>query len=164
LWAFGLGLFGFVLVKVLVPAYFSRQDTKTPVKFGIAAMLVNITLNLGVLALYKINIWTLAPHAGLALATALGAFVNAGLLYIVLRKKGYYQLQNGWFGFLLKVLVACIVMGGLVFIMRGELSDWTAIGLWSRVIKLTTVILSAAVIYFAILYVLGLRPKQFLKQ
>lgn len=163
LWAYGFGLFGFVLVKVLVPAYFSRQDTVTPVKFGIVAMGVNIVLNLIVLALFLTKKWTFAPHAGLALATSIGAFVNAGLLFSVLRKKGIYQLQSGWLKFLAKIILACMLMAVVVLMLRGDISLWTDAGLWQRLSRLAILIGAGVATYFATLFIFGMRPRDFLK-
>jgi len=92
--AYSLGLMAFMLIKVLAPGYYSRQDTKTPVKIGIWAMAINMVLNLSL-------IWSL-QHAGLALATSLAAFVNAGLLFMGLYRQGVYRPQlivPSWAGF-----------------------------------------------------------------
>ncbi|MCW8901455.1 MAG: murein biosynthesis integral membrane protein MurJ, partial [Gammaproteobacteria bacterium] len=88
------GLIGFILVKVLAPGYFARQDTKTPVKVGLIAMVANMIMNVAfVVPMLKLG-WT-APHAGLALATSISAFINAGLLYRGLKKAGVYLPQTG---------------------------------------------------------------------
>ncbi|MFP3442355.1 lipid II flippase MurJ, partial [Pantoea sp. SIMBA_133] len=81
-------LVAFMLIKVLAPGFFARQDTKTPVKVGIITMVANMVFNL-------ILIWPLA-HAGLALATALSAFLNAGMLAWLLRRQGVLRFQPGW--------------------------------------------------------------------
>ncbi len=88
LMAYGLGLLPFIFIKVLAPGFYARQDTKTPVKIGIIAMITNMGLNI-VLMIYL-------AHVGLALATALSAMLNAGLLYFTLRKKAVYQPITGW--------------------------------------------------------------------
>ena len=106
LMAYSFGLLGFILVKVLVPGYFARQDTKTPVKIGIIALLVNMLLNVAfVVPWYQSG--APGPHAGLALATSLSSFLNAGLLYRGLRRDGVIRHRLGWSRFLLRVLVAC---------------------------------------------------------
>ena len=73
LMAYAVGLLGHMLVKVLAPGFFSRQDTASPVKYGVIALLSNMVLNLMLVWQFK--------HAGLALATSLSAFINAGLLF-----------------------------------------------------------------------------------
>ncbi|MBT8142288.1 MAG: polysaccharide biosynthesis C-terminal domain-containing protein, partial [Gammaproteobacteria bacterium] len=163
LWAYGLGLFGFVLVKVLVPGYFSRQDTVTPVKIGIVAIVVNISLNVIVLSLFLTGKWTTAPHAGLAAATSLGAFVNAVLLYRGLRKRGIYTPQKGWWLYLAKVVLACVLMGLLITFLAGSLDSWASAGALSRISRLATVIGAGVLCYFASLFIMGIRPGHFLQ-
>lgn len=96
--AYSVGLVGFVLIKILASGFYSRQDTRTPVKIAVIAMVANMVLNL-------ILIWPLA-HAGLALATSLAALLNAGLLYRGLRTEGVFQPQPGWRRFLLRIAMA----------------------------------------------------------
>lgn len=163
LWAYGVGLFGFVLVKVLVPAYFSRQDTVTPVKFGIVAMVVNIVLNLIVLTLFLTDKWTFAPHAGLAAATSLGAFVNATLLYRGLRKNSIYQPEKGWLLYFLRILLACVLMAIVILYLAGDIEQWTTVGLWQRISRLSMVIGAGVFCYFASLFIMGIRPRHFLR-
>ena len=163
LWAYGFGLFGFVLVKVLVPGYFSRQDTLTPVKIGVLAILVNIVLNLIVLTLYLSGVWTVAPHAGLAAATSLGAFVNAILLYKGLIKSGVYQPETGWFAYGAKIVVACIIMGVVIVWFAGDLENWAGLKAMQRVLNLSSVIALGAVFYFVSLLIMGIRPRHFLR-
>jgi len=163
LWAYGVGLFGFVLVKVLVPGYFSRQDTVTPVKVGIIAIVVNIALNLLVLTLFLTGNWTIAPHAGLAAATSLGAFVNAALLYKGLRKRKVYQPEQGWWVYLLKIVLACILMGVVIVYLAGNLDAWTSVGAMNRIGRLAMVISAGILCYFVSLFVMGIRPKHFLQ-
>jgi len=163
LWAFGFGLFGFVLVKVLVPGYFSRQDTKTPVKIGIIAIVVNVSLNLMVLALFLTGKWQTAPHAGLAAATSVGAFVNALLLYKGLRKTNVYQPEAGWFAYLAKIFLACGLMAALLLFMAGDLNSWTSASAFERISRLAILIGAGISTYFLVLFALGIRPRHFLK-
>ncbi len=163
LWAFSFGLFGFVLVKVLVPGYFSRQDTKTPVKIGIIAIVVNVTLNLIVLALFLTGKWQTAPHAGLAAATSVGAFVNATLLYRGLRKTNIFQPEAGWMAYLFKILTACGLMAAVLFFLAGDLNSWTSVGAYERISRLSMLIGAGIGTYFLVLFVLGVRPHHFLK-
>ena len=110
--AYGSGLMGFVFIKVLAPGFFARQDTRTPVKIGVIAMVVNMVLNLAL-------VLPLA-HAGLALATALSAYVNAALLLRVLLNEGIYRPAPGWGGYLARVGISSAVMAGVLITGRAD--------------------------------------------
>ena len=147
--AYAIGLPGFILIKVLASGYFSRQDTKTPVKIGVVAMFSNIIMNL-------IFIGPLA-HAGLALATSLAAFINAGLLFYFLRKGQFYVPEDGWLVFILRIILASSVMIALIFFMSPAVSFWTEWDLFTRVMQLGLWIIAGAMSYFAVLWLTGLR-------
>src|SRR5690606_3972351 len=102
LMAFALGLVGFIAVKVLAPGFFARQDTRTPTRIGVIALLANIALSVAL-------VYPLA-HTGLALAISIAAFVNAGLLFFRLRRRGIYRALPGWPAFLLRTFGATGVM------------------------------------------------------
>ena len=93
--AYAAGLPAFIAVKVLAPGFYARQDTKTPVKIAIIAMASNMVLNLAFVA-SLLAIGFRGPHTGLALASSLAAYINAGLLYRMLRRQGAYQPERGW--------------------------------------------------------------------
>lgn len=152
--AFALGLQAFILIKILAPGFYARQDTRTPVRIGIIAMVSNMGLNL-------LLIWPLA-HAGLALATTLSAILNAGLLYRHLRRDGIYTPETGWLLFLIQVGGASTGMGLLLWLLGGELGWWLDAGAGQRVRWLMVLILSGLVSYAAILLMCGLRPRQLL--
>ena len=147
--AYSFGLIAFILIKILAPAYFSRQDTKTPVKVGIVAMLVNLSLNLLLMGPMG--------HTGLALATSIAAFVNAGLLFWGLKRQGIYQSGTGWFALLLKVTVACLAMSAVLLLTNQYFGDWYAGAISHRVGILTYLVVSGTLTYFASLFLLGLR-------
>ncbi len=147
--AYSIGLVGFVLIKVLASGFYSRQDTRTPVKIGVIAMVTNMVLNL-------ILIWPLA-HAGLALATSLAALLNAGLLYRGLRTQGVFQPQPGWGRFLLRIGIASACMVLLLWWGSGPLSLWLSMDTWARALHLLGWIVAALVVYFASLMILGFR-------
>ena len=157
LMAYSLGLVGFILVKVLVSGYFSQQNTRTPVKFGVIAMAVNMVLNL-------LFVWILisqqyaAPHAGLALATAASSLLNATLLYRGLRKRGIYTPLTGWSKLVIQIGGALLMMALFIFWISPPTEFWQATALWPRIAMLSAEIIGAGALYFATLYLLGLRP------
>lgn len=150
LMAYSFGLLGFILVKVLAPGFYSRQDMKTPVRIGIYAMVTNMVFNI-------LLVFPLA-HAGLALATALSASVNAALLYRGLRREGVYKPGNGWGVFAARCLVANAALFGVLFWGVPPLQEWLAWGAWDRALQLFLWIAAAMAAYFAVLFAVGIRP------
>lgn len=150
--AYAVGLAGFVLVKVLAPGFFARQDMKTPVKVAAAAMVINIILSLILVSPMK--------HTGLALATSLAAWVNAGLLLHLLVQEGVFKPRPGWPVFLGKVLAAGVAMGA-VLVWGVEGSDaWMVRSVVERALGLTMWIAVGAAVYFFVILVCGIRPGQ----
>ena len=149
LMAYALGLLGFTFIKVLAPGYYSRQDTKTPVRIGVVAMLANIGLNIAL-------VFPLA-HAGLALATSLSAFLNAGLLYHGLRKSNVYSPAPGWSALLSRVAAANLVLSVALISGIGDLNQWLQWGVLERAWRLGAWVIDGAVIYLASLLLFGLR-------
>jgi putative peptidoglycan lipid II flippase len=160
LMAYSFGLIGFILVKVLVPGYFARQDTKTPVKIGIIALITNMVLNvIFVVPWYRMGF--AGPHAGLAIATSLSAFLNAGLLYRGLRKEGVISPRAGWPRFIVQVAVACAVMAMLLIYFVPEQSRWLEADFWQTCLWLTAAVVGGAVAYLGVLVATGVRPAEF---
>ena len=151
--AYSVGLLGFIAVKTLAPGYFARQDTRTPVRVGLVAMAANLVLNL-------LLVWPLA-HAGLALATALAAYVNAGLLLRGLRRDGIYSPGPGWKGLTLRVVAGCAVMGSGLLLFQGPAAAWTDFSVLERVGRLTALVVGGGLAYGVTLLALGLRPASF---
>ncbi len=148
LMAYSVGLLGFILVKVLVPGFTARKDTRTPVKFGIYAMIVNMGLNIAL-------VFPLA-HAGLALATSLGAFFNATLLLVTLLKRKIYLPGPAWRIFILRIILANEVMA--VFLHRFvDASLWLAWPASERVLQLFLWIALGALLYLVVLLLSGFR-------
>jgi putative peptidoglycan lipid II flippase len=154
--AYSLGLVGLILVKVLAPGFYARQDIRTPVKCALITLLATQLMNLAF-------IWPLR-HAGLALSISLGACVNAALLYSRLRKQRIYVLQPGWRGFLLKLLTAVFAMSATLWIAVGDTETWLSAGAVVRVLHLTGVIILGAAVYFLSLRLLGMRLRDFSKR
>jgi putative peptidoglycan lipid II flippase len=159
LMAYALGLLTFSLVKVLLPGYYARQDTRTPVRYGVQALLIGMVMSVG-FALGLQALGWVAPHAGLALATSLGALINASLLYRGLRRSGVYQPGDGWQRFGLQIGLAALCMGALLWWLAGDLTAWLDLGLQGRVWRLAGLIAAGAAVYFTILLLSGLRPRQ----
>ena len=151
--AFAAGLPAFIAIKVLAAGYFSRQDTRTPVRVGVVAMLSNIVLNLALVV-------PLA-HAGLALATTLSACLNAGLLLRGLIACGVFRPRPGWRGFLLRAVVGNLILGAVLWMARGEASAWLDAEAATRAFRLCALIGAGIAVYAAAMLGLGLRPRDF---
>ena len=151
--AYSLGLVAFMLIKVLAPGYFARQDTKTPVKIAIIAMVANMAFNLMLVFSLK--------HAGLALATTMSAFLNAGLLYLGLKRKGIFSLQSGWLVYALRLLLANGLMAAMLLWQVGDVDWWLDATLWQRVMETTKIVVAGAAVYGGSLLLSGIRPAQF---
>lgn len=147
--AYAAGLTGFILVKVLAPGFYARQDTRTPVRVGIIALLSNLVLN-GVL------VWPLA-HAGLALATSLAAFINSGLLLRMLLADGTYRPERGWRSFLLRTLAAAFVLGAFLHLYAGDVASWTARNALDRCLALAVLVASGVIVYAGAALAFGMR-------
>lgn len=158
LMAYSLGFMGFSLVKVLVTGFFSREDSRTPVRCGVISLISAMGMNLlfvGVLVLMGAR----APHTGLALASSLGAFVNAGLLYYYLRRADVYRPGAGWAGIFWRIAVACAVMTLVLWLGSAEVQIWIERSAIQRVEWLLLWIAAAMAVYFATLGLLGVRPR-----
>ncbi|WP_188750221.1 murein biosynthesis integral membrane protein MurJ [Marinobacterium zhoushanense] len=147
--AYGLGLVAFMLIKVVATGFFSRQDTKTPVKIAMQAMGANMVLNL-------ILIWPLA-HAGLALATTLSAYMNAVLLLRGLLRAGVFTWQTGWRTFVMRLMAANGALCLLLFWLNTPTDRWLAAGLWQRVQWMSLLVAGGLGIYLLVLVICGLR-------
>jgi putative peptidoglycan lipid II flippase len=158
--AFALGLIGFSFVKILAPAFFAQEDTRTPVKYGLIALGINFVMSV-VLAWYLTSVGYAASHAGLALATSIAAIANAWLLYRGLRRDGKVTHSAGWGLFMLRILVANAAMTAVLVWMQRPDDWWIAAATLDRAIQLGIVISAAALVYFMTLPVLGLRLSQF---
>jgi putative peptidoglycan lipid II flippase len=152
--AYALGLPAFMLIKILAPAFFSRQNTRTPVKIGIWAMVLNMVLNL-------LLIVPLA-HMGLALATALSAWFNAGWLALTLHRQKDFPAISLWVTGVLKATLAAIFMSlVLLGVMSLEAFAFPA-DVWGRVWRLLVLVLAGLGSYGLALLVLGVRPRDLL--
>lgn len=151
LMAYSLGLLAFMLVKVLAPGFYARQDTRTPVRIGIIAMLSNMVFNV-------ILIFPLA-HVGLALATSLSSYLNAGLLFLGLRQQTVYQATRGWLSFSLQIGLANLVMGLVLWWGTGDLSGWLEASAQERLLHLSWLVMVGLLVYLGSILALGVRPR-----
>ena len=158
LMAYSSGLMGFIFVKVLAPGFYARQDTKTPVKIGIKAMIANMFLNvLFVLPLYMMEFK--GAHTGLALATAVSSYFNAGLLYYTLRQHDFYQPDTGWLKTFSQVFVACAAMLAVILFLSPDLQSWIEMASWKRAGELVLIIAAGFASYVLTLLATGFKLK-----
>ncbi|BDM63666.1 putative lipid II flippase MurJ [Shewanella sp. NFH-SH190041] len=150
LMAYGSGLLSFMMVKVLAPGYYSRQDTKTPVRYGIVAMLSNMVFNL----IFAIPF----GYVGLAIATSLSALLNGTMLYRGLKAKGVYQFSRYTWVFFAKVLVSALVMVGVLVWLLPSQQSWMAWHIGERGWHLVRLICAGTISYLLMLLLLGIRP------
>jgi putative peptidoglycan lipid II flippase len=155
---YSVGLIGLILVKILAPGFYARQDIKTPVKIGIVTLVATQAMN--VLFVFGFHM----AHAGLALSIGLGACLNSAILFYFLRKKGIYQAEAGWMKFLLKVMLAVVALGITLWFGMGTEQHWLTTSGWERIIHLTWLVVAGVAVYFAVLFALGFRLKDFSKR
>ncbi|MGK2889200.1 MAG: murein biosynthesis integral membrane protein MurJ [Candidatus Malihini olakiniferum] len=151
--AYAIGLVGLIVVKVLVPGFYSRQDIKTPVKIALVTLALTQVMNL-------IFIGPL-QHAGLALSIGLASCLNAGLLYWQLRKQQLFQPRPGWGSFLVKLMVAVLTMSVVLIALLWWMPAKDIGGMTIRISRLMAVVMAGAATYFAMLALLGFRPRDF---
>ena len=151
--AYSVGLLGMILVKILAPGFYARQNIVTPVKIGILTLVVTQLLNL----IFIIPL----RHAGLALAIGLGACLNAGLLYRYLRRHGIYTPRPGWPVFLLKVAAAVALMALGLFTTMGESGWWLSAPWQQKLPALIGLVLLGGAAYAGCLLAFGMRPRDF---
>jgi putative peptidoglycan lipid II flippase len=156
--AYSLGLIGLILVKVLAPGFYARQNVKTPVKIAIFTLVITQLLN--ILFVFVLGL----QHAGLALSIGLGACINAGLLYYHLRRDGIYHLQTGWLKFFSKMTFALLAMAGALYWLALRAGDWLQMATMLKLAWLALLVVAGAVVYFAVLWLLGFRPRNFSKR
>lgn len=154
LMAYSAGLLGIILVKILAPAFYARQDVKTPVRIAVLVLVATQLMNLVFVPLMGV--------AGLALSIGLGACINATCLYIGLRRRGIYAPQPGWLAFFVKLALGVAALGAVAWFGQAQF-DWAAMKATPalRIGALFGIIAAAAIAYFAVLALLGFRPRDF---
>ena len=154
--AYSVGLVGMILVKILAPGFYARQNVVTPVKIGILTLVATQAMNLAFIVPLK--------HAGLALAIGLGACLNAGLLYRTLRRHGVYAPQPGWGVYLAKLAVAVVAMSAAIYFVMGSAGWWLQASWQHKVPALAGIVLLGMAVYGLCLFVLGFRPRDFARK
>ena len=153
--AYSLGLLGLILIKVLAPGFYARQNVRTPVKIALFTLFSTQILNLILIFGFKL------AHAGLALSIGLAACLNALLLYRGLRRHGIYTPQPGWPVFYAKLLTAMVIMGVTLWFVSGDAADWLHWNLMERLMRLSALVTIGAVAYFSALWLTGFRLGDF---
>jgi putative peptidoglycan lipid II flippase len=150
------GLPAFMLIKVLAPAFYSRKDPRTPVRIAVISLVTNLVFNL-VIVIPMVRLGVPGPHAGLALATSIAAYVNAGLLFRVLYRKRIFRPRPGWRKYLLQIGAAAAVMAGVLWWGAPALADWAAWTAGKRGLVLLACVCTGSAVYFLALRAGGLQ-------
>jgi len=154
--AYSAGLVGLILVKVLAPGFYARQDIRTPVRMAVVTLGVTQLMNLTF-------IWWL-KHAGLALAIGLGACFNAALLLRGLRRREIYVPLPGWSAFFGRLAIAVCAMFAVVWFLAGPDAAWLTMDATERALRLALVVTAGGASYFAALWTVGFRLRDFARQ
>ena len=156
--AYSIGLLGLILIKVLAPGFYARQNVRTPVRIALFTLAMTQVMN--VLFVFIIPL----AHAGLALAIGLAACLNAALLFWKLRAHGLYQPQPGWTAFLVRLLLGLLAMVAALLAVMHYLPAWSDGGMPMRFARLGVLIGAGVIAYFGVLALLGFRPRQFARR
>jgi putative peptidoglycan lipid II flippase len=151
--AYSVGLTGMILVKILAPGFYARQNVTTPVKIGVFTLVATQAMNLAFVGPLQ--------HAGLALAIGLGACLNALLLFVFLRRQNIYSPQPGWLGFTLKVAASVLVMAVALWFAMGPAALWLGAEWPWKVAMTAALVVLGGSSYGACLYAFGFRPRHF---
>jgi len=155
--AYALGLPAYMLVKVFLPAFFARQNTRTPVKIGVIALLSNMVLNIALVVPMVLTDFV-APHTGLAIASTITAWQQAWLLYRKLKEENIYALPPELLSFMLRLILPLALMAALVMWLAPE--QWSILSASQRALRLAVIIGTSIVGYAIGLLLVGVRPRQ----
>jgi putative peptidoglycan lipid II flippase len=155
---YSVGLIGIILVKILAPGFYARQDIRTPVKIAIITLLATQAMN----ALFAFGLHL--RHAGLALSIGLASCLNSAILFHFLRKREVYRPEPGWGMFLAKLCIALMALGAALWYGMGGEQHWLLMHGWTRILHLTALVVGGVVVYFSVLFVLGFRLRDFSKR
>jgi len=168
------GLPAFALVKIVLPAFYARQDTRTPVRAGVASLVANMVLN-GLFLVLLYTLWaspvdraqgvsyalahTKGLHLALGLASALASYINLALLWHWLRKAGIYERQPGWMTYVFRLMGACAAMAAALLLGLHWAPDFTVVDTWSRIFWLGALVGGGVFVYLVTLLALGFRAR-----
>jgi putative peptidoglycan lipid II flippase len=155
---YSAGLIGLILVKILAPGFYARQNIKTPVKIGIVTLFATQAMN--VLFVFGMHL----QHAGLALSIGLGACLNSAILFYYLRKHGIYQPEPGWLKFFAKLALALAALALTLWFGMGSEQHWFVARGWARILHLAALVAGGVLVYFAVLFALGFRFRDFARR
>ncbi|MEO7248172.1 MAG: murein biosynthesis integral membrane protein MurJ [Novosphingobium sp.] len=145
--AFSIGLPSYVLVKVLTPGFYARHDTRTPVRFAVLSMVVNLALNLALIVPLQ--------HMGPPLATAIASTVNTGLLYWTLKKRGHFAVDDRLRRRAPRLALAALAMGLVLWTVQDQLTPYLH-GTWLvRIVALGMLVSAGTLVYGVATFVLG---------
>ncbi|REL30326.1 murein biosynthesis integral membrane protein MurJ [Thalassotalea euphylliae] len=153
LYAYLSGLVSFMFIKVLAPGFYSRQDTKTPVKIGIIAMVANMAFNLMLAPFYG--------YVGLAMATTLSATLNAFLLYRGLKNSSVFTIPNKTKWFFAKLVVASALMASAIIYFQPSENEWFAMVFSQQLVHISGLIVAGVIVYFALLWLMRVKLSDF---
>lgn len=153
LMAYSVGLTGLILVKVLAPGFYARQDIRTPVKIALLTLFLTQAMNLAFIGWIK--------HAGLALSIGLASCINAGMLWRGLRQRGVYQPLAGWPLFMLKLMLALLALAAVLWYGSGNLDAWLTMSTGTKLLRLALIVGAGIGSYFGCLWLLGFRLRDF---
>jgi putative peptidoglycan lipid II flippase len=151
--AYSVGLTGMILVKILAPGFYAKQNVVTPVKIGVFTLVATQAMNFAFVGPLQ--------HAGLALAIGLGACLNALLLYVMLRRQNVYTPQAGWLAFALKVAASVVAMAAALWYAMGPAAQWLQADWQWKTAMIAGLVLLGTAVYGLCLFTLGFRLRDF---
>ncbi len=154
--AYAIGLPAFILIKILAPGFFARQDTRTPVRIGIIAMCSNMVFNI-LLVVPMVWMGSATPHLGLAIATSLSGWQQASMLYLRLKRDGVYQISPANKSWLAKTALPLAALTAVILLLNPAPENWSAMGAVERVLQLCGIIIASISVYIAGLLLSGVR-------
>jgi putative peptidoglycan lipid II flippase len=157
--AYSVGLLGLIVVKVLAPAFYARQQIALAVRCSIASLVATQLLNVVLIGGFGV-----AGHVALALSVGLGACVNAALLYALLVRRKWFAAQPGWPAFLARIAAGLIAMGVVVWLLAGQDATWLRVSNLTRVAWLLSLALAGALTYFGVLLLTGMRLRELMRR
>jgi putative peptidoglycan lipid II flippase len=141
------GLPAYVLIKVLTPGFYARKDIKTPVAIAVVMLLVGVALNFALIPVMGI--------AALAFTTALSAWLNALLLYVILHRRGHFRLEGWLWSRLFRQVLAAVAMAAALYVVREQLAGFFAGSTGRRLMAVAALVSVGGIVYFAVGWVIG---------